>query len=53
MEFVSWRGLSEGYRRAVEGHSPWDANVKDPEPIRIDDVDVADLPPHISGDGEG
>ena len=47
MEFVSWRGLSEGYRRAVEGHSPWDANVKDPEPIRIDDVDVADLPPTL------
>src|SRR4029079_4760721 len=23
MRFVPWRGLSEAYRRAVEGHSPW------------------------------
>ena len=25
MKFVAWRGLSESYRRAVEGHSPWPA----------------------------
>ena len=24
MRFVGWRGLSDGYRKAVEGHSPWD-----------------------------
>ena len=23
MKFVASRGISEGYRRAVEGHSPW------------------------------
>jgi len=23
MRFVAWRGLSEDYRKAVEGHSPW------------------------------
>ena len=23
MRFVAWRGLSDDYRKAVEGHSPW------------------------------
>src|SRR5262245_3163163 len=23
MRFKAWRGLSERYRRAVEGHTPW------------------------------
>jgi PAS domain S-box-containing protein len=44
MKFVAWRGLCDGYRNAVEGHSPWTADAKDPEPIRIHDVDAADLP---------
>jgi PAS domain S-box-containing protein len=38
MRFVASRGLSEQYRRAVDGHSPWDAKVKDAEPICVDDV---------------
>jgi PAS domain S-box-containing protein len=44
MRFVAWRGLSESYRRAVDGHSPWTADTEDPQPISIDDVDGADLP---------
>jgi PAS domain S-box-containing protein len=44
MRFVAWRGLSEDYRRAVDGHSPWTADAEDPQPITIDDVDRADLP---------
>jgi len=44
MRFVAWRGLSEGYRKAVEGHSPWGPDVRDPEPIHIADVRAADLP---------
>jgi PAS domain S-box-containing protein len=44
MRFVAWRGLSEGYRRAVDGHSPWQAGERNPEPIFIDDVDKAVLP---------
>ena len=44
MRFVAWRELSEQYRRAVEGHSPWTREVKDPQPICIEDVDAADLP---------
>src|SRR5262245_32803515 len=29
MKFVAWRGLSDGYRQAVEGHSPWSRDTKD------------------------
>jgi PAS domain S-box-containing protein len=43
MRFVAWRGLSEGYRRAVEGHSPWPPDVNDPQPISIPNIDTADL----------
>jgi PAS domain S-box-containing protein len=44
MRFVAWRGLSDDYRRAVEGHSPWPRDVKDPQPILLADVESADLP---------
>ena len=44
MRFVDWRGLSDSYRRAVEGHSPWKPDAKHPEPICITDIDVADIP---------
>ena len=32
MRFVAWRGLSDEYRRAVDGHSPW--KPEDKSPIR-------------------
>ena len=38
MRFVAWRGLSDGYRAAVEGHSPWTAATLDPAPILVPDV---------------
>jgi PAS domain S-box-containing protein len=44
MRFVAWRGLSEGYRRAVEGHSPWSPGEANPEPVCLADVARADLP---------
>jgi PAS domain S-box-containing protein len=44
MNFVAWWGLSDGYRKAVEGHSPWRADAKDPEIISVPDVNSADLP---------
>jgi PAS domain S-box-containing protein len=44
MRFVAWRGLSDAYRSAVEGHSPWTRDVKDPHPICITDVQTAELP---------
>src|SRR5262245_18221094 len=44
MKFVAWRSLSATYRRAVEGHSPWSADAKDPQPVSIEDIETADLP---------
>jgi PAS domain S-box-containing protein len=44
MRFVASRGLSETYRRAVDGHSPWKPNNKDVQPLCIDDINRADLP---------
>jgi len=44
MRFVAWRGLSERYRKAVEGHSPWKPDAKNPKPVCINDVDFADVP---------
>ncbi|HEX2253950.1 MAG TPA: ATP-binding protein [Thermoanaerobaculia bacterium] len=47
MRFQAWRGLSEDYRRAVEGHSPWPADARDPQPIRVEDaLEDADLAPY-------
>lgn len=43
MRFVDSRGLSEGYRQVVEGHSPWTAAERNPRPICMHDVDTADL----------
>lgn len=42
MRFVAWRGLSDIYRAAVEGHSPWKPNTIDPQPVAIDDVRTDD-----------
>ena len=38
MRFTAWRGLSTGYRDAVEGHSPWTPDTPDPQTIVIGDV---------------
>jgi PAS domain S-box-containing protein len=38
MRFKAWRGLSAVYRKAVEGHSPWQADTPDPQPIVVGDV---------------
>ncbi|MGN6747316.1 MAG: PAS domain S-box protein [Xanthobacteraceae bacterium] len=43
MRFVAWRGLSEGYRRATTGHSPWSLDDANPEPVCIADIDGAEL----------
>jgi PAS domain S-box-containing protein len=44
MRFVAWRGLSARYRKAVESHSPWKPDAKNPKPVCINDVDIADIP---------
>ena len=43
MQFVASRGLSDEYRRAVTGHSPWESHESDAVPIDIPDVESADL----------
>jgi PAS domain S-box-containing protein len=43
LKFVASHGLSETYRNAVEGHSPWQADTKHAEPICVADIDSADL----------
>jgi PAS domain S-box-containing protein len=43
MRFVAWRGLSDRYRDAVEGHSPWQAGEANPEPVCIADIERAEL----------
>ncbi len=44
MRFAAWRELSDRYRRATEGRSPWSADDIGPEPVCVSDVDRADLP---------
>lgn len=43
MKFVAWRGLSDEYRRAVEGHSPWTRDAKEPQPVCVSDIETADI----------
>src|SRR3954469_10289029 len=38
MRFKAYRGLSDTYRRAVEGHTPWTPDTIDPEPIVVPDA---------------
>src|SRR5690606_34165340 len=48
MRFVAWRGLSASYRGAVEGHSPWSPETRDPRPLAMPDLAHADLPAPIA-----
>jgi signal transduction histidine kinase len=38
MRFKAWRCLSDGYRKAVEGHSPWTPDAKHPTPVLVPNV---------------
>lgn len=44
MRFIAWRGLSEAYRKAVDGHSPWKADDRGCTAICVGDIDLADIP---------
>jgi PAS domain S-box-containing protein len=35
MRFRAWHRLSDEYRAATEGHSPWTRDVVDPEPVLV------------------
>ncbi|TMJ80207.1 MAG: PAS domain S-box protein [Alphaproteobacteria bacterium] len=43
MRFVAWRGLSDDYRRAMEGHSPWAMDEKNPQPVYFENVEASDF----------
>ena len=40
MRFKAWRHLSDEYRSAVEGHSPWSREERAPEPIVVPNVAI-------------
>lgn len=55
MQFVAWHGLSEGYRAAVSGHSPWTRDDADATPIAITDIALTELDSQLKATilGEG
>jgi signal transduction histidine kinase/CheY-like chemotaxis protein len=38
IRFKAWHGLSDAYRAAVEGYSPWSPDMRDAAPIVVSDV---------------
>ncbi|MCG3127191.1 MAG: Sensor histidine kinase RcsC [Phycisphaerae bacterium] len=45
--FVGWRGISDAYRRAVEGHCPWKEGERDAQPLLVADaLNDASLAPY-------
>jgi PAS domain S-box-containing protein len=47
MRFAAWRGLSETYRKAVEGHSPWRQSLHEAQPICVSDVNASQELAHL------
>lgn len=39
MRFRAWNGLSETYRQAADGHSPWSVEEINPDPIFVEDIE--------------
>lgn len=38
MQFVAWHGLSDSYRAAAAGHSPWTREAVNPQPLLVASV---------------
>src|SRR5262245_36174211 len=55
MRFAASRGISDGYRAAVEGHTPWRPDAANAEPLAVADVtlepSLAPLLPTIQSEG--
>ncbi|RME04609.1 MAG: PAS domain S-box protein, partial [Bacteroidetes bacterium] len=54
MQFQAWRGLSDAYREQLDGHSPWEANTKNPAPVfvsSLEDPSVADFREALEKEG--
>jgi len=43
MRFVASRGLSDEYRQADEGHTPWARDSLNPQLVSIEDIETADV----------
>src|SRR5438309_3843474 len=43
LRFRTWRGLSDRYRAFTEGHSAWPPDVRDPQPVLVDDLAGAEF----------
>lgn len=44
LRLVAWRGVSAAFRKALDGYSPWPAEVQNPQPALFADAARADLP---------
>ncbi len=55
MRFKAWRGLSNDYRQAVEGHTPWSPEDADAKPVVVPeaaaDPDMARFMPAFEAEG--
>jgi PAS domain S-box-containing protein len=47
LRFRAWRGLSDRYRAATEGHSPWPPGKDDPQPVLVEDLAAAGFEPEL------
>ncbi len=47
MRFKAWRGVSDGYRHAVEGHSPWQKDSQDPRAFAIGTIKESGINPSL------
>lgn len=47
MRFVAWRGLSDSYRVAVDGHTPWKLGQTGAEAIFVRDIEETSEPQHL------
>lgn len=47
MRFVAWRGLSERYRKALEGHSPWVVGERNADAIFVSHIAETDEAPAV------
>ncbi len=47
LRFRTWRGLSDRYRAATEGHYPWEPGEADPQPVLVNDAAEAGFEPAL------
>ena len=47
MRYIASRGLSEDYRTATEGHSPWEPDAVYPEPVLVPDAAASGFEPTL------